>query len=86
MISLPNKHPSVHVYLEGCVFSVKISSSNNPFGAIPVDQTLQKTVNKDKQTAGWTKRFNLKPAALQKYYLTTELQNTEQSSQEMSVM
>ena len=33
---------------------------NNPFVRIPVDQTIEETVDKDKQTAGDTKWFNLK--------------------------
>lgn len=47
-------------------------SQDNAFGRIPVDQTLEETVNKDTQTPGGTKGFSLKPGAVQRYYLTAE--------------
>lgn len=47
-------------------------SQDNAFGRIPVDQTLEETVNKDTQTPGGTKSFSLKPGAVQRYYLTAE--------------
>ena len=50
--------------------------NNNPFGRIPVYQTIEETVNKDTQTAGGTKGFSLKPAADTKYYLTAEYRST----------
>ena len=46
--------------------------SQSPFGRIPVDQTIEKTVNRDTQTAGGTKGFSLKRAAVERYYLTSE--------------
>ena len=59
------------VQLENGGFSVQ-SGRQNPFGKIPVDQTIDETVNKDTQTPGGTKGFSLKPAALSRYYLTAE--------------
>ena len=47
-------------------------SSVNPFGRILADQTVEKTINKDTQTAGGTKGFRLKPGALQRYNMTAE--------------
>ena len=44
----------------------------NPFGRIPVDQTIEETVDKDTKTAGGIKGFSLKQAALDRYYLTAE--------------
>ena len=52
-------------------FSVQLGSVN-PFGRIPVDQTIEETINKDTQTPGGTKGFSLKPGTLHKYYLTAE--------------
>ena len=52
-------------------FSVHIGSQN-PFGRIPVDQTIEETVNRDTQTAGGTKGFSLNRAAVERYYLTSE--------------
>lgn len=48
----------------------------NPFGRIPVDQTIEETVNKETQTPGGTKGFSLKPAALNRYYLIAAYRST----------
>uniref|UniRef100_UPI00358E7DDF uncharacterized protein n=1 Tax=Myxine glutinosa TaxID=7769 RepID=UPI00358E7DDF len=56
-------------------FSVQIGCKN-PFGWIPVDQTIEETVNKDTQTPGGTKGFSLKPGAVARYYLTSEYRST----------
>ena len=56
--------------MHGC-FSVQLGDSN-PCGRIPIDQTIEETVNKDTQTPGGTKGFSLKPGAVAKYYMTTE--------------
>lgn len=64
-------HPDVYVQLENAGFSVQLGRQN-PFGRIPVDQTIEVTVNRDTQTPGGTKGFSLKPAALSRYYLTAE--------------
>ena len=56
--------------MHGC-FSVQLGDSN-PFGRIPIDQTIEETVNKDTQTPGGTKGFSLKPGAVAKYYMNTE--------------
>ena len=63
--------PDVHLQLKNGGFSVPLGRQN-PFGNIPVDQTIEETVNKDTQTPGGTKGFSLKPAALSRYYLTAE--------------
>ena len=57
--------------LHPTVFSVQLSSSS-PFGRTPVDQATEVTLNKDTQTAGGTSGFSLKPAAVQRYYITSE--------------
>jgi len=44
----------------------------NPFGRLPVDQTIEMTVNKDTQTVGGTTKFSQKPDAVKRYYLTAE--------------
>ena len=71
MTQLQEKHPYVHSFMQHGGFSVQIGH-HNTFGRIPVDQTIEETVNKDTQTAGGTKGFSLKPAAICKYYLTAE--------------
>ena len=63
MSRLAIEHPEVHSqFMEG-KFSVQFGTTN-PFGRIPVDQTLEETVNKDTQTPGGTKGFSLKPGAV----------------------
>lgn len=71
MSQLPADHPEVHDHFLQGGFSVQIGS-RNPFGRIPVDQTIEETVNKDTQTPGGTKGFSLRPGAVNKYYLTSE--------------
>ena len=75
MTRLSIDHPDVHVQLENGGFSVQLGRQN-PFGRIPVDQTIEETVNKDTQTPGGTKGFSLKPDALSRYYLTAEYRST----------
>ena len=45
MSQLPTSHPDVHAEFIQGGFSVQLSS-NNPFGRIPVDHTIEETVNK----------------------------------------
>lgn len=71
MTNLSETNPDVHVAFEQGFFSVQLSK-DNPFGKIPVDQTTEVTVNKDTQTPGGTNRFSLKPATVQRYYVTAE--------------
>ena len=52
-------------------FSVQLGGIN-PFGKIPVDQTIEETINNDTHTPGGTKGFSLKHDAVQKYYLNAE--------------
>ncbi|KAG1673900.1 Kinesin-like protein KIF12 [Nymphon striatum] len=63
MTNLPEEHPEIHDYLEAGGFSVQIGSKNT-FEKIPVDQTVEETVNRDTQTQGGTKGFSLKANAL----------------------
>ncbi|KAJ8415585.1 hypothetical protein AAFF_G00425650 [Aldrovandia affinis] len=71
---LPSSHvfcpQEVHQQFMHGGFSVQLGSQN-PYGRIPVDQTIEETVNRDTQTAGGTKGFSLKQAAVEMYYLTS---------------
>ena len=58
MTRLSIDHPDVHVQLENGGFSVQLGRQN-PFGRIPVDQTIKETVNKDTQTPIGTKGVTL---------------------------
>ena len=69
MTNLSEKNPEVQKAFKEGSFSVQLASSN-PFGRIPVDQTTEVIVNKHTQNPGRTTRFSLKPATVQRYYLT----------------
>ena len=71
MTSLPKEHPQVHAFMEADGFSVQMSP-DNAFGRIPVNQTIEETINKDTQMAGGTRGFGLNPGALQRYYMAAE--------------
>lgn len=68
---MPLTHPTANEFLETGGFTVQLSSSN-PFGAVPVDQAMEETINRDTQTPGGTKGFSLNPGALKKYYINAE--------------
>ena len=57
MTQLEETCPDLHVHFVQGGFSVQLGQSNN-FGKIPIDQTLEETVNKDTQTAGGTNCIN----------------------------
>ena len=75
MSHLPIDHPEVHQQFMQGGFSVQLGSQNL-FGRIPVDQTIEETANRDTQTAGGTKGFSLKRVAVERYYLTSEYRST----------
>ena len=51
-------------------------SDTNSFGHIPIDQSIEETVNKDTKTSGGTARFSLKPGAVKRYYITAEYRSS----------
>ena len=69
MQSLSLTHPEIDANLLNGRFFCQIGSKNT-FGKIPMDQTIEETINKDTQTAGFTKGFNTKTNAATKYYMT----------------
>lgn len=71
MTQLPESHPEVHAHFMNGGFSVQLGGEN-PFGKIPIDQTIEETANRDTQTPGGTKGFSLKPRAVSRYYITAE--------------
>ena len=71
MTNLAASRPEIYQAFRDGNFSVQLTESN-PFGRIPVDQTTEVTVNRDTQTVGGTTKFDLKPGAVSKYYLTAE--------------
>ena len=75
MSRLAIDHPQMYDYFLAGGFAVQLGTSN-PFGRIPVDQTIEETANKDTQTPGGTKGFSLKAGAVSRFYLTAEYRST----------
>jgi len=66
MTHLEQEHSEIHAYLREDGFSLQIGA-HNQFGWIPVDQTMEETINKDTQTPGGMKGFSLMPNAIGRY-------------------
>lgn len=71
MNNLQRDHPEVKEQFDNGAFAVQLSDGN-PFGRIPVDQTIEVTINKDTQTTGGTTKYSKKQGAVRRYYLTAE--------------
>ena len=71
MHRLVTKYPQLEENLCNSGFSTQLSNTN-PFGKIPMDQTIEETINKDTDTARGTKGFSLKARAVAKSYITSE--------------
>ena len=71
MPRLQETSPVLHDHFLNGGFSVQLRNEH-PFAIIAVDQTTEETYNKDTQTAGGTRGFNLKPGAMSRYYLTAQ--------------
>ena len=71
MSCLPETHAEPQSYLENGGFLYQIGFLNT-FGRIPVDQTIEETINKDTQTAGGTTGFSTKRNAVSKYNITAD--------------
>ena len=71
MSQLPSNQPEVHEALMKGGFSVQ-RSDNNSFGRIPVDQTIEVTVNRDTQTCAGTTTFSLQESAVKLDYINAE--------------
>ena len=71
MYSLKDKHPEVYNIFCNGEFSVQVTDQN-PFGRIPVNQTIEMTINKDTQTAGGITKFRKKSGAVSTFYFTAE--------------
>lgn len=52
-------------------FFVQLSEVST-FGRLPVDQTIEVTINKDTKTAGGVTKFSLKTGAVKRFYMTAE--------------
>ena len=75
MQELESENPKIWDYLCDRGFSVQLSTTNS-FGRIPMDQTIEETVNKDTQTTGGTKGFSLNAKAVSRYYITADFRRS----------
>lgn len=75
MSHIEHEKPDLYLFLREGGFSAQLSATNT-FGRVPIDQTLEETVNRDTQTAGGTKGFSLNPSAVSRFYLTAEYKST----------
>ena len=75
MLNLEQQHPEVQSEFRCRSFSVQLSNYNT-FGRIPVDQTIEETINKDSITAGGLKGFSRNAAAVQRHFLAAGMTST----------
>eukprot|EP00794_Sanderia_malayensis_P020731 gene20733-22764_t len=75
MRSLSTTHSEVDEYFKAGGFSTQMSDRNT-FGKIPMDQTIEETVNKDTQTPGGTKGFSLRKGCVARYYITADYRSS----------
>ena len=69
MKALPTSHPEANTYLQNGGFAIQRSHAS-PFSLIPIDQTIEQTVNRDTKTKGGTVGFSLNRGAVQRWMLT----------------
>ena len=69
MMLLPETHPEAHTLLANGDSGVQQTSSHG-FSQLPVDQTIEQTLNRSTRTKGGIVGFNLKKGAVQRWILT----------------
>ena len=69
MKALPTSHPEANTYLQNGGFTVQ-GSHASPFSQIPIDQTIEQTINRDTKTKGGIVGFSLNKGAVQRWMLT----------------
>ena len=70
MESLQENHPDVLSEFQAGNFVVQ-RSCGSPFSQVPVDQTIEQTVNRDTKTKGGIVGFSLNKGAVQRWLLTS---------------
>ena len=68
MLALPETHPEAHQMLAGGDFGVQRTSHG--FSQVPVDQTIEQTINRSTKTKGGIVGFSLRKGAVQKWFVT----------------
>ena len=66
---LSHTHPEAHQKLSEGEFAVQMSNTNG-FGQIPVDQTIEETINRDSKVKGGIIGFSQKKNTVQRWILT----------------
>ena len=69
MILLPETHPEAHALLENGDFGVQRTTSHG-FSQMPVDQTIEQTLNRSTKTKGGIVGFSLRKGAVQRWMIT----------------
>ena len=69
MIQLPETHPEAQIMLENGEFGVQRTTEHG-FSQMPVDQTIEQTLNRSTKTKGGIVDFSLKKNAVQRWLLT----------------
>lgn len=69
MLELPDKHPEAYSMLSQGDFGVQRTTSHG-FSQLPVDQTIEQTLNRNTKTKGGIIGFSLKKGAVQRWMLT----------------
>ena len=69
MILLPETHPEAHALLENGDFGVQQTMSHG-FSQMPVDQTIEQTLNRSTKTKGGIVGFSLRKGAVQQWMIT----------------
>lgn len=69
MTMLPNTHPEAQMMLENGDFGVQRTTTHG-FSQVPVDQTIEQTLNRSTKTKGGIVGFSLRKSAVQRWLLT----------------
>ena len=69
MLQLPETHPQAQMMLENGEFGVQRTTKHG-FSQLPVDQTIEQTLNRSTKTKGGIVGFSLKKNAVQRWLLT----------------
>ena len=81
MKALPTSHSEADTYLQNGGFAVQRSHAS-PFSQIPMDQTIEKTINRDTKTKGGIVGFSLNRGAVQRWMLTAQSSSDTESKED----
>ena len=73
MVDVKNTHPEADFHFHMGEFTVQ-RSQDKAFSRIPIDQTIEQTVNRDSKTPGGIVGFSVSKSAVQRWILTSHEQ------------